>query len=104
MTWIHFLFLLIIWQFYVLQGKFLLVDTEEKELFGNDKSLQHDGNRLIKHYRKKENMKPRIKQNQKSSGREHTVYPQDDENRGFLNSLCTYAIPVPLFCDTLVRK
>ena len=98
MTWIHFLFLLI-WHLYVLQGKFLLVDTEEKELFGKDKSLQHDGNRLIKHYRKKKNMKPRIKQNLKSSGRE-----QDDENRGFLNSLCTYAIPVPLFCDTLVRK
>ena len=100
MTSIRFLFLLI-WQFYILQGKFLLVDTDEKELFGNNKSLEHDGNRLIKHYRKKKSMKPRIKQNLKSSGKEH----QEDENRGFLNSLCTEFIPKPLFvCNTLVRK
>ena len=106
MSWIQFLFLLI-WQFYILQGKFLLVDTEEKELLGNDKSLDHDGNRLIKHYRnrKKKNMKPKIQKNLKSAGREHTMYSQKDENRGFLNSLCAYAIPTPVFiCDALVRK
>ena len=101
---------LLIWQFYILQGKFLLVETDdEKELVGIDKSLERDGNRMMKHFKhgykhKKKSMKPRIQKNLKSSGREHTVYSQD-ENKRALNEACKYMVPVPpVVLDVLVRK
>ena len=43
---------LLIWQFYILQGKFLLVETgDEKEMVGIDKSPVHDENRIMKHFK-----------------------------------------------------
>ena len=101
-----------------IQGKFLLVNTEEKELYDDNNTLDHDksdnfeSNRIMKHLKndhKKKRRKPKVHKNLKSSGREHTVHLKAGEDmekldRGLLNSICTVLIPIPVFCDTLVRK
>lgn len=116
MTCIQFLFLWIL-PLNIIQGKYLLVNTEEKELYDDNKTLDHDrndnfdSNRIMKQLKndiKKKGRKPKVQKNLKSSGREHTVHFKGEDmeklDRGLLNSLCTVLIPIPVFCDTLVRK
>ena len=116
MTCIQFLLLWIL-TLNIVKGKYLLVNTEEKELHDDNKPLDHgrndnsDSNRIMKQRKndhKKKGIKPKVQKNLKSSGREHTVHLKGEDmeklDRGLLNSICTVLIPIPVFCDTLVRK